>query len=84
MVEDALTVGEQPLQIVIGGVDVPDPVQLTTTLGRIGFRPWNEIEEDMSSATRFREREGVVKECDEVRWRQRLIYRTAPGGITRA
>src|ERR1700722_19189948 len=83
MVQDALTVGEKLLQLVIAGVDIPDPVQLTMPLGRIGFGARNEIDEDMAAATGFREREGVVKECGEVRRRQCLVDCTAPGNITR-
>lgn len=52
------------------------------TFGRIGFRARYEIDEDMAAATPFREREGGVKECDEVRRRQCLIDCTAPGNIT--
>src|ERR1700682_4261869 len=83
MVQDALTVGEKLLQLVIAGRDVPDPVQLTAALRRMCFRARKEIDEYMAAATRFREREGVVKECDEVRRRQCLIDCTAPGNITR-
>ena len=78
----SIAVGEKPLKVIIVGMNIPNPIDLTPPRRRIGFSARNELSEDMSAAPRLRKGKGVVEEFDKSGRGGSFVNRSAPSDVT--
>src|ERR1700732_5252652 len=78
----SIAVGEKPLKVIIVGMNIPNPIDLTPPRRRIGFSARNEISEHMSDAPRLRKGKGVVEGFDKSGRRGSFVNRSAPSDVT--